>query len=171
MNTCLFVQWKKPTDASRYVIDGTPSEYSGTELQDKIMKLLAEVPKYHEICSSKDRDDLSPSFRCSYLRSKSSLLHCIEGNFEDLDFAGRKMVYIFITYENDPEKAVNLLNEYSKMLGVHPHQQDLIEIKKQGFKKKSFCKQISFKQTIIWIIIAIIILLLSYMLLNLQSKQ
>ena len=171
MNTCLFVQWKKPTDASRFVIDGTPSEYSGTEQQDKIMKLLAEVPKFHEISSRKNRDDLSPSFRCSYGQLKSSVFHSIEGNFEDLDFAGRKMVYIFITKEIDPEKAVNLLNEYSEMLGVHPHQQDLIEIKKQGFKKKSFCKQITFKQIIIWIIITIIILLLSYILLNLQNKQ
>ena len=41
MNNCLFVQWKKPTDPSRYVIDGKSLEYSGTESQYKIMKLFS----------------------------------------------------------------------------------------------------------------------------------
>ena len=42
MKSFLFVQWKKPTDPSRFVIDGNVSEYSGTELQDGMMKILAK---------------------------------------------------------------------------------------------------------------------------------
>lgn len=136
MKHCLFVQWKKPTDASRYVIDGTPYEYSGTEEQDKIMKILANVPKYKEICKNKNRKDLSPSFRCSYSTIEKSLLYFVEGNFEDVDSAGRKMVYIFMTHENAPLKIVELLKDYSSKLGVTPHNEDLEEIKKQTFKKE-----------------------------------
>lgn len=163
MKHCLFVQWKKPTDASRYVIDGTVSEYSGTEIQDKLMRLLAEVPKYKEICNNKGRIDLSPSLRCSYLRTKSSVLHFIEGNFEETDFAGRKMVYIFMTRETDSAKAVGILKEYSALLGVTPHLEDLEEIRKQNFTKKNLLKLTgSLKNSILWIIIVTITLLLLF---------
>ena len=45
MKHCLFVQWKKPTDASKFVIDGKYSEYAGTDIQDKIMKILSDIQK------------------------------------------------------------------------------------------------------------------------------
>lgn len=171
MKHCLFVQWKKPTDPSRYVIDGMVSEYSGTEIQDKLMKLLAEVPKYKEICNNKGRIDLSPSFRCSYFRTKSFVFHFIEGNFEDTDFAGRKMVYIFMTSETDSVKAVEILKEYSALLGVTPHQEDLVEIRKQNFKEKTHFKSTDLlKKSIIWIIIVTITFPLLFILLNHQNK-
>lgn len=172
MENCLFVQWKKPTDASRYVIDGNPCEYSGTEQQNKIMKLFAGVPKFKEICSKKNREDLSPSFRCSYYRNKSSILHFIEGNFEETDFAGRNLVYIFMTSEEEPMKAVEILKEYSSLLGVTPHHEDLEVIKTQLFKKKSIINLVQpYNKLLIWTIITILISLLLYMLLNLQSKE
>ena len=173
MNNCLFVQWKKPTDPSRYVIDGKSLEYSGTESQYKIMKLFANIPNNKEISSKKNRKDLSPSFRCSYCRGnrEHSILHFIEGNFEETDFAGRKLVYIFMTSEDNPIKAADILREYSAILGVTPHSEDLEEIKKLVFKKKrNIIFPNSYKKIVIWTIIILISLLL-YILLNLQNKQ
>lgn len=167
MNHCLFVQWKKPTDASRYVIDGETSEYSGTEQQDKIMKLLADVPKYNEICS-RDKDNLSPSFRFSSSRIKSCIFHFIEGNFEETDSAGRKLVYIFMTSESDPQKIVGILKEYSSLLEVTPHHEDLEVIK--NYKLKTKKNVINNIKSLVWTIIATIVLLLLYILLNLRSK-
>jgi hypothetical protein len=164
MRNCLFVQWKNPTDASRFVIDGQACEYSGTELQDKMMKIFANVPKYREICSNKGRNDLSPSFRCSCVKTKSSILNFVEGNFEETDCSGRKLVYIFATFESDSEKIVDLLKESAFLLGVTPHAEDLEEIKKKEFKIKS-------NNILLCVIILTIILLLSYMLLNHLSKQ
>lgn len=165
MKNCLFVQWKKPTDASRFVIDGKVCEYSGTELQDKMMKIFADVPKYKEICSNKNRNDLSSSFRCSYKKTTSSVFNFIEGNFEETDCSGRKLVYIFATSENNSEKIVEILEESASLLGVTPHAEDLEEIKKKDFKRKS--NNIFF----LCATIVITILLLSYMLLNHLSKQ
>ena len=159
---CLFVQWKKPTDASRFVIDGIKSEYSGTKRQNKIMQLLSEVPKAKEICKNDGRQGFSPSFRCSTLKS----INYIEGNFEETDIAGRNLVYIFATQEPSSQRIAEILQEYSSLLGVTPFSSDIEEIKKQTFKKKT-----SYRKIINSIIIAIaIILLLLFMLLTLKNK-
>lgn len=163
MGNFLFVQWKSPTDASRFVINGEVSEYSGTALQNNLMKILANVPKYKEICSSKNRNDLSPSFRCSYKKTKSSSLNVIEGNFEEKDFSGRNLVYIFATHEDDANKIVQVLKEYASLLGVTPHAEDLEEIQKKISKKKTH-------KIILWITLSIIVLLLLFMLLILLNK-
>jgi hypothetical protein len=164
MRSCLFVQWKAPTDASRFVIDGSPSEYIGTEQQDDVMRLLADIQKYKEICNNKDRDDLSPSFRFSHTKVKGEKWYFVEGNFEETDVAGRKLVYIFATQESDFPKIVDILIEYASTLGVTTNSNDIEVIKTQTHKKKQFFR------TQIWITITIIILLLLFMLLNLQNK-
>ena len=164
----MFVQWKKPTDPSRFVIDGEVSDYSGTEEQDEIMKLFANVPKYKEICSNKKRNHLSPSFRCSYekikTKTKTSILYFVEGNFEETDYSGRKLVYIFATIENESDKIVRTLKEYASLLGVTPHLEDLEEIKKNEIKKQPKIKYLCLS-------IIIVFSLLLFMLLNLLNKQ
>lgn len=135
-NSFLYVQWVNPTDASRFVIDGVACEYSETDEQKKLVQLMMHIPTFKEICRRKGRVDLSPSFRCSYKNSKDSSFYCIEGNFEEQDSAGRKLVFVFVTHESDTHKCVEILKEYSRLLGVTPHQEDLEEIKKQKFKKK-----------------------------------
>lgn len=164
---CLFVQWKKPTDVSRFVIDGVTSEYSGTEGQNNIMQLLAKVPKAKEICKNDGRQGFSPSFRCSTLRQRTSQFCFIEGNFKETDFAGRNLVYIFATQETDPQKIAEILQEYSSKLGVTPISTDIEEVKKQSFKKVT---SIKINTIILWTIIAIVILLLLFMLLTPQNK-
>lgn len=164
MRSFIFVQWKNPTDASRFVIDGKVSEYSGTDSQDKIMKLFAEVPKYKEIFSNNNNAKFSPSFRCSYLKTRDSILNCIEGNFEETDCSGRKLVFIFATFENESSQISQILREYAGLLGVTPHTEDLEEIEKIKFKKKTSNKKI------LCVSILIAILLLLFMLLNHLSK-
>ena len=166
MKSFLFVQWKNPTDPSRFVIDGIVSEYSGTELQDGMMKILANVPKYKEIRSNNSDKDLSPSFRCSYVNTKTSVLNFVEGNFEETACSGRKLVYIFATYENDSNVIAQNLKEYASLLGVSPNSKDLEEIQLTEFKKKR--KKIN--KIILCVTITIVILLLLFTLLNLQSK-
>lgn len=160
MKNCLYVQWKKPTDASRYVIDGFTCEYSGTEQQNKIMSFLVGISKFKEIYKNKNREDLSPSFRLSSVRTRTSTWFCVEGNFEEVDVAGRKLVYIYATQDSDPHQIVEKLKEYSSLLGVTPNLNDLKEIEKQKKNKKST------KLIILWIITVITICLLSFMLLN-----
>lgn len=152
MNNFLFVQWKKPTDASRYVIDGITSEYSATEQQIEIMKIFSGIPKYKEICKNNGRKDLSPSFRCSTAQISGERRYFIEGNFEETDVAGRKLVYIFSTLEANPIKIVEILKQYSTMLGVTPNANDIEEIKKQSFNKLNKFR--------LWVTITIISVLL-----------
>lgn len=159
MRSYLFVQWIRPTDPSRFVIDGKVSEYSGTELQDNIIQVFADVPNFKEICSNKNRNDLSPSFRLSYKKTKNSILNVVEGNFEETDFAGRKLVYIFATKETDSIKIVQILQEYAALLGKTPHHEDIEEIKqKEKIYKK---KQIN----VLWIIMIIIATMTIFLLL------
>ena len=161
MKNCLFVQWKRPTDASRFVIDGQVSEYSGTELQDNVMRLFAGVPNNKEICSRKNRSDLSPSFRCSYKNlGHERSRYFVEGNFDEKDSADRNLVYIFSTLETEGIKVAQILQEYASLLGVTVHAEDLEEIKKHEIKKHT-------NKSILWIII---ILVLLFMLQNLLSK-
>lgn len=159
MANYLFVQWKKPTDASRMVIDGEVCEYSGTDLQDKIMKLLSKVPKCKEICSNKNRSDLSPSFRCSYADTKHSRIVFVEGNFIETDIAGRNLVFIFATSENEGVKIAQILQEYALLLGVTPNAEDLNVIRTTKFKNKI--------KTALCVTIALFVLL--FMLLSLLS--
>ena len=163
----LFVQWKKPTDSSRFVIDGITSEYSGTKSQNDGMQLLALVPKAEEICKNDGRQGFSPSFRCSTLRQQTSQFCFIEGNYEETDFAGRHLVYIFATQETDPQKIVDIIQEYSSKLGLTPFSTDIEEIKKHSFKKKTSNRKIII--SIIIIAIAIILFLL-FMLLTPQNR-
>ena len=156
MTCCLFVQWKKPTDASRFVINGEISEYSGTELQDYFIRLFANIPKFKEICSNKGNSN--------YKHRRKNYLYFVEGNFEETDIAGRNLVYIFATEENDTSKVVKILQEYSSLLGVTPYARDIKEIKKYNFKKKKNNK-------IILCVITTSILLLLFILLNLLNKQ
>lgn len=166
MKNFLFVQWKKPTDQSRFVIDGRVSEYAGSEEQNKLMKMLAKIPECKEVGSKKDRSDLSPSFRCSFMNANKSSLKFVEGNFMEKDCTGRQMVYIFATYENDSNTIAHTLEEYAALLGVTPYAADLQVIKKNIFINQSNNKTL-------WIIIAIILVILAllFILLNLQSKQ
>lgn len=136
MDHFLFVQWKTPTDASRYVIDGISSEYSATKQQVEVMKYFAGVPRYREICKNRGRKDLSPSFRCSYARISGKRRAFIEGNFEETDLAGRKLVYLFSSIESNPDKIVEILKNYSSLLGVTPNANDLEEIKRHSFNNK-----------------------------------
>ena len=175
MKHCLFVQWKKPTDASRFVIDGKYSEYSGTDIQDKIMMILSDIQNNKEICSNKGNPKLSPSFRCSYRRSpKNASLYIIEGNFEETDIAGRKLVYIFATYESDSQKWADILKEYASILGVTLNKEDIKEINQISIShrvlhtKAIITNNKNSKSCIITIMIAIIFLLL-FMWLNRQK--
>lgn len=157
MRDCLFVQWKKPTDASRFVIDGVMSEYKGTELQNRIIKLLSDVPKFKEICNANGDDRLSPSFRCSYHNTKKTLLRFVEGNFEERDTAGRKLVYILCTSEQSSDKVADKLLEYANILGVTPNKSDIEEIRRLNFQKKNLN---NFLIVTVCLIIIIILLLL-----------
>lgn len=166
MNSSLWVQWKKPTDSSRFVIDGIPSEYSRTQVQDGVMSLMINAPKFKEIAKKRKGDDLSPSFRLSYFSAKGKTYYCVEGNFEEKDEADRKLVYIFLTQEKDPQTIVNVLLEYSNKLGVTPHQQDLEVIKRQKFNEYNNKKIV----LCITIAITVISLLVLFTLLNHQNK-
>lgn len=166
MNSCLWVQWKKPTDSSRFVIDGVPSEYSRTDVQDGVMSLLINAPKFKEIAKKRKGDDLSPSFRLSYVSAKGKTYFCVEGNFEEKDEADRKLVYIFLTQEKDSQSIVDILQEYSKKLGVTPHQQDLEVIKSHQFNKYNNTKIV----LCVTVAITVISLLVLFTLLNHQNK-
>lgn len=170
MNSFLFVQWEKPTDASRYVIDGEASIYSGSELQDEVMRVILNVQNNKDICGRNGCEELSPSFRCSYSKYGSSYLNFIEGNFEETDVAGRKLVYVFATKENESENIVQILKDYSSLLGVTPNEADLKVVRNTNFKNEvtnTNNKTNNFKP---WTIIITIISLLLYILLRLLSR-
>ena len=166
MNSCIWVQWKKPTDSSRFVIDGITSEYSGTDVQNGVMSLLINAPKFKEIAKKRKGDDLSPGFRLSYFRTKEKTYHCIEGNFEETDEVGRNLAYMFLTQEKDPQTVVDILLEYSQKLGVTPYQQDLELIKRQQLKTNNNKKIV----LCVTIAITIISLLVLFTLLNHQNE-
>ncbi|MDD7724402.1 MAG: hypothetical protein SOY07_02215 [Bacteroidales bacterium] len=163
MKNFLFVQWKKPTDASRYVIDGEVSEYSATDQQVEIMTSLADIGNFKELCRNRNNPELSPSFRCSYKKTRSQVRYYVEGNFLETDEADRKLVYIFSAEEKDPFKVAEILTNYATKLGVTPTPKDLEEIKKHRIPNNT-------KKFILWTLIAIAISLLSFTLLNLLSR-
>lgn len=135
---CLFVQWKKPTDPSKFVINGLVSEYNGSEEQNRIIQLMADVSKFKEVYRNNNGDNaFSPSFRCSYHRTRESFLSFVEGNFIETDCAGRKLVYIFGSSEKSSANVADKLVEYANIIGLTPYKADIDAIKAQNFKKKS----------------------------------
>ncbi len=158
MRDCIFVQWKKPTDPSRFVIDGILSNYANTDSQNDVINLLMDVPMYKELCRNRGNDELSPSFRRSYRKNKKSFLQFVEGNFKETDTAGRKLVYIFCTSEKSGEEVADKLIEYANILGLTLHEGDLDAIRRQDFKKKNLNRILLV--TLCLIIVTIIFLLL-----------
>lgn len=165
MHSCLWVQWKKPTDSSRFVIDGISSLYTGTVEQNEIMELLVKVPKFKEICKKQEGDNHSSSFRLSIGKVFDKTYCCVEGNFEETDEANRKLVYILLTQQKDSSQIADILKDYSSKLGVTPLQQDLEAIRNHQFKT------INYKKLALCVTTTTITLLLLFMLLNHLSKQ
>lgn len=149
MNNALYVQWKRPTDASRFVIDGEVSEYTGTETEDRFVGAITEIPTLKEIPHNKENNRLSPSFRCWFKRSpKSNVLVFLEGNFEETDFVGRNLVYCFMTRETNPQQIIQILQEYAAKLEVTLHKEDLDELSKlrieEEIQKKNGASMLDF---------------------------
>ncbi|MDO4949495.1 MAG: hypothetical protein Q4E55_04925 [Bacteroidales bacterium] len=134
------------------------------------MKLIVEVPTYKEICKSAGNRNLSPSFRCSYSGVANGPSYFVEGNFEETDVAGRKLVYIFATSESDTLQAIEVLKRYAALLGVTPNEADLLEIEKHGFKPETLLNKFINTSSKKIVICVIIILLLLFMLLSLLNN-
>lgn len=158
MRDCIFVQWKKPTDPSRFVIDGILSKYENNDSQNSVIDLFMDIPNYKELCRKGKNDELSPSFRRCYRETQKSFLQFVEGNFEETDSSGRKLVYIFCTSEKSSGKVADKLIEYANILGLTLHAADLEAIRRQDFQKKKLNKFLIV--ILCWITVIIIFLLL-----------
>lgn len=125
MNSCLWVQWEKSSDPSRYVIDGEFSLYDNTEPQAQAIDILFNSKDFDIVADSDDFPGVSPSFsvRRGYYQGRRWC--CIEGNYLEKDADGRNMVFGFISDAKDWVGVCNKLYEYSKKLGRNHYDEDI----------------------------------------------
>ena len=124
MNSCLWVQWEKSSDPSRYVIDGEFSLYDNTEPQAQAIDILFNSKDFDIVADSEDFPGVSPSFsvRRGYYQGRRWC--CIEGNYQEKDSDGRNMVFGFISDAKEWAGVYKKLYEYSEKLGRKHYDED-----------------------------------------------